>query len=160
MKDMTCKRPNRRITQSGLAVVEFVIVLPLLITIVVATLELGRYIYQYNTLTKAVQAGARYAGDNSLTRDGVIMTGTPLTNLVAETQNLVAFSNIVAGNGTEILDGIAAADVTVTTVDLGGFSISPNHIKVSADYDFNYFFDFIPDHLNPTMTASTVHPAI
>ena len=125
----------------------------------VATLELGRYIYQYNTLTKAVQAGARYAGDNALTRDGVIITNTPWTDLVDETRNLVAFGDI-AGNGTAILDDITEANVTVTTVDLTGFPISPNHIKVSADYAFDYFFEFIPDHLNPTMTASTVHPAI
>ncbi|MFH7325986.1 TadE/TadG family type IV pilus assembly protein [Desulfurivibrio sp. C05AmB] len=51
------KYPNRR---RGAAMVEFAIVLVLLVLIVFGITELGRALYQQNSLTKAVNAGSRY----------------------------------------------------------------------------------------------------
>ncbi|MGB5716026.1 MAG: hypothetical protein WBN81_02930, partial [Gammaproteobacteria bacterium] len=79
--------------------------------------------------------------------------------LELETQNLVAFGSTVKSNGTEILKNIAASDVTVTAIDVAGFT-NPSHISVSADYDFSPLFSFIPDNLGITMTASTVQRAL
>ena len=45
----------------GLAMVEFVIVAPLLMLLMLTVGEFGRVFFQYNTLTKAVREGARYA---------------------------------------------------------------------------------------------------
>lgn len=157
MKDANCSMTHCKKSQSGLAVIEFVIVLLMLIPMMVATVEFGRYLHQYNTLTKAVRDGARYAGDNVIVK----CTGniTVCSAIEGEIQNLVAFGNTVQANGTEILRNIAASDVTVTAIDVTGFT-NPSHIKVSADYDFSPLFSFIPDNLGITMTASTVQRAL
>lgn len=46
--------------QAGAAMVEFAILLPLMIVLVFGITEMGRAIYQQNTLSKAVASGARY----------------------------------------------------------------------------------------------------
>lgn len=46
--------------QSGVALVEFALVLPVLLVLTVATTEIGRALYEYNTVAKAVRAAARY----------------------------------------------------------------------------------------------------
>ena len=48
------RKPSR--LQCGLVVVELAITLPLVLLIMLATAEFGRAIYQYTTLTKAVEA--------------------------------------------------------------------------------------------------------
>ena len=50
----------------GLALVEFVLLAPLLLALLLAVAEMGRALYQYNTLAKAVYAGARYYAANVL----------------------------------------------------------------------------------------------
>lgn len=50
----------------GLALVEFVLIAPVLLLLLLAVAEMGRALYQYNTLTKAVYAGARYYAANVL----------------------------------------------------------------------------------------------
>lgn len=149
---------NRK-SQRGLAAIEYIVVLLMLIPMVIGTVELGRYIYQYNTLTKAVRDGARYAGDNALSSSGILtLTGT----LISETQNLVAYGNTNTALGTAVLQGINSADVSVTAIDVTGMSagtISPSHVRVTADYTFTPLFDIIPAG-SITMTASTVQRAI
>lgn len=163
MNFMRCKAPGCRNRQSGLAVVEFVIVLLMLIPMMIGTVELGRYINQYNTLTKAVRDGARYAGDASLS------TSSPRTmnlsdTIKTQTRNLVVYGDI-NGAGTVLLAGFDPSTVTVTAIEVAGLynnapSVSgDNHVSVSANYTFTPLFDFIPV-ANLTMTASTVQPAI
>jgi len=157
MKGLNRNMTIDRKPQSGVAVVEFLIVLLMLIPMMVATVEFGRYIYQLNTLTKAVRDGARYAGDNAPTSSGLVSVSAALRS---ETQNLVAYGNVVQASGTEVLSGITAGDVTVTTIDVSGITPSPSHVRVSATYDFEPLFSFIPDNLGITMTASTVQRGI
>ena len=56
---VSTRRFNRH-RQRGLAIVEFAIVLPLLLLLSLATTELGRALYQQDTLNKAVRDGARH----------------------------------------------------------------------------------------------------
>ncbi len=51
--------------RSGLAAVEFVVVLPLLLTIVLGCVDFGRFAYSYIAVTNAARAGAAYAIMNS-----------------------------------------------------------------------------------------------
>ena len=46
-------RPEFPRPQRGVAIIEFVITLPLLLLLLLATAEIGRALFQYNTLTKA-----------------------------------------------------------------------------------------------------------
>ncbi len=49
-----------RLKQSGIALVEFALILPLLLLLTFVTTEFGRALFQYNILTKSVRDGVRY----------------------------------------------------------------------------------------------------
>jgi Flp pilus assembly protein TadG len=118
----------------GLAVVEFVIVIPICLMLVIATAEFGRAFLQYNTLTMAVRDGVRHVAGRALfgTTGTVSITG----GLQQETQNLVVYGNIW-GAGSPVLPGLTAADVTVA--DAGG-----GNVAVTATYPYNPIFAFVP----------------
>lgn len=70
--------------------VEFAIVLPLLLLLMFAAAELGRVLYQYNTLIKSARDGARYLAANAFLGDGTqVNPAAP-----EQTQNLVAYGAI------------------------------------------------------------------
>ena len=112
--------------QRGIAAVELAIVLPLLLALMLATAELGRAFFQYNTLTKTVRDGARYLSQNSLNGSTGLVNITAQTQ--AETKNLVVYS-VTAGGGTAVLPGFSPADVTV--LDAG-----QDYVSVSAAYAY------------------------
>lgn len=105
--------------QRGVAAVEFAITLPLLLFMMLATVEVGRVLFQYNTLTKAVRDGARYVSGKALY--GSTGNVSISNQIQLETQRLVAYGNTI-GTGTPLLPGISPANVTVT--DAGGGLVS------------------------------------
>jgi Flp pilus assembly protein TadG len=116
--------PQRR--QRGVAMVEFAIALPLLLLLLLATAELGRMLSQYDTLTKAVRDGVRYAASTAALGSTGIVYITPATQIAVA--NLVA-TGTVDGSGAPLLPGLTAADVTVT--DAGN-----EYVAVSASYAY------------------------
>ena len=134
MSRRTHIRESERGRSRGLAIVEFVIVVPICLMLVIATAEFGRAFLQYNTLTLAVRDGVRHlAGRALLGSTGTIdISG----GLQQETQNLVVYGNIW-GAGSPVLPGLTRADVTVA--DAGGGNVS-----VAAAYPYNPIFGFIP----------------
>ena len=120
---------NQRKSQHGIAVIEFALVLPILLVLLLATAEFGRAFFQYNTLTKSIRDGARYLSDNSLNGAGVIeLDGTTST----ATKNLIVFGNS-AGSGNALLEGLSTGDISITTVD-------SLHLKVSASFSYTPIF--------------------
>jgi Flp pilus assembly protein TadG len=119
----------------GLAIVEFAIVVPICLMMLMATGEFGRAFMQYNTLEKCVRDGARYvAGKASPGTSGVVnITAT----VDLQTRNLVVYGNRI-GSGAPLLPGLTVSQVTVT--DLGG----SGSVRVSASYPYTPIFAFIP----------------
>ena len=116
--------------QQGLAAVEFAIVLPVMLFLMLATAEFGRVFYHYNTLAKAVQTGARYASRPLLgTND--------LTNIDADfkqrIQNFVVYGN-ENGAGTAVLDGFTASSANVAISS----SAADKTITVEASYNYSF----------------------
>jgi len=112
--------------QRGTAMVEFMIGLPALLFLLFATAEIGRLISQYNTLTKAVRDGVRYAASNA------IPNGTGLINITPTVQTAVAnlvVTGSTAGTGSPLLPGFSTSNVAVT--DAGG-----GYVSVSASYTY------------------------
>jgi hypothetical protein len=145
--------------QRGLAAMEFAIALPLIILIALAVTELGRGLYQYNTLTKAVRDGARHLSNVAVGPLGIV----DITPHIGATQNIVVYGDI--DGGTSVLPGLAPGDVTVSAVavPLPGGGISPNHVQVSATYTFTPLFPALSSlgySMVPAMTASTVQRAL
>jgi len=116
-------------------VVELVITLPLVLMIMLATAEVGRAIYQYTTLTKAVEAGSRYYASTAL--DASITSATK----VATTENLIVFGSPGVG-ATTVLPGFAISNVTEVEFEPAGAPL--DHVRVSADYDYAPFISGIP----------------
>lgn len=99
--------------ERGTQMVELAIVIPVMLMLLGATAEFGRFFYTYSTLTNAVRAGARHAckwernaswtypetsrlvvyGDYSDTSDGPILPGLSTSNVVV-TANGASVNNI------------------------------------------------------------------
>ena len=147
--------------QSGLAVVEFAIILPFIILMALAVTELGRGLYQYNTLTKAVRDGARYLSGTAVDAAGDVDVSPYTTNV----QNLVVYGDI-DGDGTPLLPGLSTGNVIVSAIDVtmpGGSTLSPNHVQVTASYNFVPLFPALSAlgySMIPTMNATAIERAL
>lgn len=84
--------------QRGAALVEFALILPLLLVMVLVVTECGRAIYQYNVLAKTVRDAARY-----------LSVQTPGSHLT-EARNLIVYGN-TTGTGTALAPGLSLAQV-------------------------------------------------
>ena len=111
--------------QRGVATLEFVITLPLLMLLILATAEIGRALFQYNTLTKALRDSARYVSGARPGSTGVFNL-TP--EIRANAQRLVVYGNAV-GAGPTLLPDLALSDITVANSGAG-------YVTVSAVYNF------------------------
>lgn len=118
----------------GLALVEFVIILPICLMLIMATAEFGRAFLQYNTLSKAVRDGSRYVAGKALFGSTGTVSVTP--SLATQTKNLVVYGNVL-GVGTPLLPDLAVADVAVANA--GGGNVS-----VTANYPYTPIFAFVP----------------
>ena len=127
-------RKNSDAGSKGLAIVEFVVVLPICLMLLLVVGEFGRAFMQYNVLTKSARDAIRYVAANaSPGQTGTIsITGTVQT----ETQNLVVYGN-TGGTGSAVLPGLTAGAVTVANA--GGGNVS-----VSVSYPYAPMFTLIP----------------
>lgn len=120
--------------QRGLAAVELALMLPIFLLIVTWTAEIGRIMYQHNTLTKTVRDGAQY-----LARYGVVagvMNPTADQRTLART--LIVYGSPVAGS-TPLLPGLAPSHVSITT-EAEPPSTVATHVVVSISYPFQPVF--------------------
>jgi Flp pilus assembly protein TadG len=125
---------RRRELQRGVAMAEFAIVLPLLLLLMMAILEMGRAYNEYDALTKAVRNGARYYAK----KQNVYNPGTTALNPTgqANAKNVVVYGLPTgSSNGAQpILNGLSTGNVStaVTTVASG------EYVTVTANYTFNF----------------------
>jgi hypothetical protein len=119
--------------ETGLAAVEFMIVAPVLLMLLLAIAEFSNALQQYNTLTQAVREGARYGAG----RAGVGSTGTAQEGeWMAAAASLTVFGNLI-GSGVPRLPNLSEELVTVSLAD-------SEHITVSATYPYQPLFAAIP----------------
>ncbi len=114
--------------------IEFLIVLPICMMLVMATAEFGRAFMQYNALTKGLRDGARHVASNAIVGTTGVVSITGATQ--SEAQNLVVYGNI-GGAGTPVLPGLTTGAITVANAGAG-------NIRVSAVYPYGSIFAFVP----------------
>jgi hypothetical protein len=124
--------------QRGVAIVEYVVVLPILLLLILGTAEFGHALLQYNVLTQSMQDGARYLSSRALLGTTGVVEITP--ELETEVRNLVVYGNRL-GAGNPRLRGFDPGNVTVTDVGLGV-------VRVEATYDYNAIFSLVPAFVN------------
>jgi hypothetical protein len=125
--DPTSMRQRNR-KQKGQSLVEFALVVPFLLLLVVGTIELGRAYFTYNTLSKAVREGARY------------VSGHPYdsTAELPNAKKMVVYGN-TGGSGNPVIPSLTTGMVTITPRggtgpwDMGN---PPLWVKVSVSYPY------------------------
>jgi Flp pilus assembly protein TadG len=86
----------------GVAAVEFALLLPVLLAMIFGTTELGRAIYTYNTLDKAVRDAARHLSQHG--------PGDPL--IIQQARCLAVYGN-TGCSGSPLAPGLSTAAVQV-----------------------------------------------
>ena len=119
--------------QKGLAVIEFIIALPVLLMLSVLIIDVCRAFIQYTEVNKALQNGARYAlVDTYGTLDFSAIADE------ASIKNVVVYGK-PAGGGTPLIEHIEVGDITVTQP-----TAATKQVTLSATYDYVPIFSSLP----------------
>ncbi|MGF6557969.1 Flp pilus assembly protein TadG [Pseudomonas sp. S30_BP2TU TE3576] len=117
---------KHRQRQQGLAMVEFTLVLPVLLLLLLAFGEFGRMLYQYNVLLQASRDADRFVASQAWNSTlGMI---TLSDTLLTQTQN-VAVYGVPANTGTAVVSGLTTGNVVVAAV-------GTDHVRVTITYTF------------------------
>lgn len=123
--------------QHGLAAVEMIISIPVLLLVMMAITEFGNAFIRYNTLNKMVQNGVRYATTNisgSASYDQIADVG--------EIKNIVIYGHSSVGeSSTPMVEDVSTADVTVSHSN-GYVTITISHEYTPMMMAFNPDFNF------------------
>ncbi len=92
--------------QKGVAVIELAFVLPLMLILAFGITELGRALYQYNSLVKATRGAVRYLAQQDLANvDNVGL-------IYQTTKNIAVYGN-ETGSGSPLVAGLSTSMVLV-----------------------------------------------
>ncbi|HEX8458577.1 MAG TPA: TadE/TadG family type IV pilus assembly protein [Pyrinomonadaceae bacterium] len=94
-------------SERGSQLVELAIVMPVLLVLLGATAEFGRFFYTYTTLLKGTRAATRY------------LVSQPPGAGDAAARNLLVYGN-TAGTGTPVASGLTTANVKISVTKKGG----------------------------------------
>ncbi|MES9899101.1 MAG: TadE family protein [Sedimenticola sp.] len=139
----------------GAALIEFALIVPLLVILVLGITELGHALFEHNTLQKAVTSGARYLGRSYEGVDTTdCSTGTNWSTAVNRAGNLVLFGHVDGGTTTtgdgssvtnnSILPNVSADMVSVTLQTDSGTGLCV--IRLEADVDYTPIFASLFDN--------------
>jgi hypothetical protein len=110
----------------GLAMVEFVITMPLLLFLMFATAEFGRAFFHYATLSNSVRDAARFVSENAINGTTGVVEITPPD--IARAKNLAVYGNVF-GAGPAVLPAFVPGHLEV--IDAGG-----DNVRVTATYPY------------------------
>lgn len=132
--------------QKGVAILEFALILPFLLILTFLTIDFGRAIWEYNTLTKAVRDASRY------------LATQPPGEKITQARNLMVYGKLTLdGTETPLAVNLSLANVPaptdppstpacctwqeVTTTAVNGSSIVIKTVTVRiSGYTFNSMF--------------------
>ncbi|EJM50436.1 TadE/TadG family type IV pilus assembly protein [Pseudomonas sp. GM48] len=112
--------------QQGLAMVEFTLVLPVLLLLLLAFGEFGRMLYQYNVLLQASRDADRFVASQAW--NSTLGTVALSNTLLTQTKN-VAVYGVPANTGTAVVSGLTTGNVVVAAV-------GTDHVRVTITYTF------------------------
>ena len=117
------------VRQRGVAIVEFTIVLPILLVLILVVAELGRAFLQFNALTRAVRDSARYVAANALDGASGSIDVSTAAAVYSEAQHLLVFGH-TGSTGTALLPGLVPGDVTIAN------PVGTSDITVNVSYTY------------------------
>lgn len=121
----------------GVAAVEFVIAVPLLLLAAWASAELGRAFVYYDTLSYAVRDSARFLSENAIEgTSGVV----DVSEAADAAKNLAVYGQIdkPGGNAIPCVKGFTPAHVSVDAILVveKPADTDPNYVRVTATYPY------------------------
>lgn len=113
--------------ERGTQLAELAIVMPILLLLLGATAEFGRFFHTYTTLLKGTRAATRY------------LVSQPPGMGTAAARNLVVYGN-TAGTGTPIANGLTTANIKITP-SAGGSGITQMQTVEIQNFTYVPLFD-------------------
>lgn len=113
----------RKLNERGAVAAEFALLLPVLLMMVIGTIEFGMIMYSRELITNASREGARAGIVQVAPKPGAGAITTIAMNYLTGT-------------------GINPADITVTVAGAGG--ANPNTLTVTTSYRYPWLFPYIP----------------
>ncbi len=146
-------RPSRCRGERGVNLVEFALVLPVLLTFVFGLTDLGRAVYDYNTLANAAREGARY-GIVLVDSDGFYTPyDTPGNTPGPYTASDYAGTTTIVGRASAIASTLDLSQMTVTIS--APQLIYLDRVTVSVSYPFRPMMTAFVGNFNITLRASS-----
>ena len=147
-------------SERGNAAVEFAIIAPVLVGLLVPIADFGLYIYDQMQLNLAAQAGMEYAARNGWNPTGfqqAAINASPSLNLTAQSVNASQFCG--CPSGTAIAQQNCSDPNTGQQAHCGNNAANPlvgTYVNVTATYQYNTLFHYpgIPDSQTLTSGAS------
>ncbi|MFB9135137.1 TadE/TadG family type IV pilus assembly protein [Vibrio olivae] len=134
---------KRLTNQRGIAAVEFLTVLPLLLFILLAVAEFGQAFITFNVLNKQAQNGIRYATS--------AIQGTASYDQIANETNIK--NMVVYGKVTPNFDDESSVkNLTTNNVTVDH---SNGYVTISINYNYIPIIDFIPTSLDLEFPLNT-----
>ncbi len=103
--------------EQGTQLIELALVIPVMLLLLGATAEFGRFFYTYSTLAKATRDGARY------------LISQPVGTADVAARNLVVYGN-TAGTGTPLVAGLDASKVNIAGARNGGAAVQTTTVSI------------------------------
>ncbi len=140
----TIKSIGKGCKQAGIAAVEFTLLLPLMLLFIAAIGEFGNAFIKYNTLSKAVQNGARIAVTD--------VYGTANPDAIASDEDIT--NAVIYGSKSPVDGALPALEGITVTVTQDG-----NIVTVTAVYPYQALMASLLDNVigeSVTLTSSSV----
>lgn len=137
----------RRLRERGQALVEFAVVGVVFFIVVFGLIDVGRAVWNYNTLAQATREGTRYAIVHGAHSSDP--SGPGSTHFTAPTTDAMVTAEVQQYAG-----GLDASDLTVEADWIDGSNLTGSRVKVTSSYVYEPLCDFL-GLVSFTMTSSS-----
>lgn len=139
--------------ERGIQLIEVILVMPLLLLLIAATAEFGRYFYTYSALARATEVSARYLSGRLLNDDSPDFNITKAINLAVCGQATTVACNANAA----VVPGLSASNINWAKA--GGTNLFPNTVTVSiVNYNYQSVFN-LGNWIGGSWTSIAVTPS-
>ncbi len=139
-------------SQAGSALIEFVLVLPLLMLLLLGGVEMGRYAYFSILVGNAARAGVQYGAQNGTT---ALDTSGMTSAVTADGSNSISSLTVTPSNYCECWNGSSSSAVACTgTCAAGSHLVGYVKVMVSGTVSPLFDYPFLPSSLTVSNTAT------
>ena len=137
--------------QQGLAAIEFVLVLPVLLILAFGIIDFGRLLFQYDALTKSTRDAAKYvARAVKPAANALAVEIAAYDAIVVEAQRLALCGRTTACGSSTLVSGLSASNISIDyPAAVGGIS----YVRVKVD---NYSNSYITNVLGVSKSLATI----